>query len=111
MIEKPDHDGILINLDICDAILTKHLLQYRDAVTGKIQIVEPHAYGVTHEGNHAVWVWPLGEAGKASTVPEALVLIRLDGMRDVQMRNETFEVRRPGYRRANKHMQLIHSQL
>jgi hypothetical protein len=106
-----EHDGVIVNLDICDAILTKHLLQYRDAVTGKIQIVEPHAYGVMHDGNHAIWVWPLGDLGSAPIEPVELVLIRLDEMRDVQIRNEIFEGRRPDYKRANKYMRLIHSQL
>ena len=106
-----ENDGALINLVICDAILTKHLLQYRHAPTDKLRIVEPHAYGVMHDGTHAVWVWPVEAEGTAPSGPQALALVHLNEMRDVQMRTEIFEGHRPDYMRANRHMRLIHSQL
>ncbi len=104
-------DGILINTTICDTILTRHLLGYRIASTEVSRVVEPHAYGVTHDGRHTLWAWRLAGEGSDSNADSAWELVPTDEMRDVCVLAETFAGPRPHYRRGNKQMRLIHAQL
>jgi hypothetical protein len=92
-------DGVIINQDICDAILIHHLLGYRHESTGEKRVVEPHAYGVMHDGHHALLAWRVAENGTESNAPEGWELVHL------------FEGHRQGYRRGDSRMRLIHSQL
>jgi hypothetical protein len=100
-------DGFLINQRIFDAILMRHRLQFR---TGHIiYVVEPHAYGITHDRRQVLWAWQT--AGDDANVQAEWVLYQTDEMRDVQRLAETFEGPRPGYRRDNEFMREIHGQL
>jgi hypothetical protein len=104
-------NGVIINQEICDAILTRHLLGYRAAATGQRRVVEPHAYGVTHDGHHALLAWRVAENKTESTALEGWELVRLDEMRDVQRLVGTFEGHRQGYRRGDSRMRQIHAQV
>jgi len=65
---------------ICDAILIRHLLAYESISTGQTRIVEPHAYGVADDGQHALLSWRTraNELGKWE-------LVRVDKMRAVRI--------------------------
>ena len=105
------NDGVIINLNICDAILTHRLLSYRHKPTGEKRVVEPHTYGVLHDGHHVLLAWRVAENGTDSNAQEGWELVHLDEMRDVQLLVGIFEGHRQGYRRGDSRMRLIHSQL
>ena len=109
MTDKKTGDGVIVNQDIVDAIFTQHWMQFR--IGPMIRVVEPHAYGVTHDGHHVIWAWNLIVAGSDPNVKAGWERYRLDEMRDVQKLDEIFEGPRPDYTRANKTMRLTHAQL
>ncbi len=109
MSDGKKEDGVIVNHTIVDAIFTRHWLQFR--IGPKIFVVEPHAYGVTHDGHHELWAWNLIVAGSDPTVQAGWARYRSDEMRDVQVLSEKFEGPRPDYTRANTTMRTRHAQL
>ena len=59
---------------ICNAILMRQLLGYRLA-SNRIKIVEPHAYGIMHDGHHALWSWRLSGKGSDPSAVAAWELV------------------------------------
>ena len=53
-------DGSIVDQRIVNSSFTRHVLVYANAKTGEARVVEPHAYGVTTDGHHALlsWRWP-----------------------------------------------------
>ena len=89
-------DAITINSTICDAIRQHHWLQFR--IGARTYVVEPYAYGVMPEGDHALWAWHLLVVGHDdSQQKQRWVLRYLDEMQNLEMLPETFEGSRPGY--------------
>jgi len=85
-----------VNSTICDAIRRHRWLQLR--IGARTYVVEPHAYGVMPEGDHAQWAWhPLVVGHDDSQQNQRWVLRYLDEMRNLKMLPETFEGSRPGY--------------
>lgn len=109
MPDEKGGNGVIVNQDIVDAIFTRHWLQFR--IGPLIYVVEPHAYGVTHDGHHVLLAWHLLVGGNAPNALAGWGLHRLDEMRGVQMLVETFESTRQGYMRGDKRMRTIHAQL
>jgi hypothetical protein len=103
------NDGVIINHAICDAILTHQLLSF--SVGGERHVVEPHAYGVTPNGRHALLGWRVTESKTKPSVPEGWELVHLDEMRDVRVLTGIFDGHRPDYERGDKRLPRIHSQL
>lgn len=91
--------------EIFDAILTRHWLQFR--IGKAIHVVEPHAYGVMHDGHHALWAWNLLVAGP---VQSGWMQFRLNEMRHVQRLSTPFQGTRPDYKRPTT-MREIHKAL
>jgi len=106
-----------IHHTISEAIRTRHTLMY--SPRGEARIVEPPQYGVTRDGDHVLvsWRWEIeGTAGEPATEsgpnePGAWERVRLDEMHAVRMLDKAFETPRLGYRRGNKAMHRIHTEL
>jgi hypothetical protein len=71
---------------LCKAIITRNRMKYF-LVEGDnaarlhgagAQVVEPHAYGVTHDGSHAILSWRLEARGSGPIAEAGWELVRLD---------------------------------
>jgi hypothetical protein len=102
------NDGVIIVDDICNAILQRHLLQFR--VGRERMVVEPHQYGVS-EGKHLLLAWSLFSAGVGRVPKGGFELFQIEEMREVRKLSETFEHSRPGYGSARLPMNPVHAQL
>jgi hypothetical protein len=103
-----------VNQTIRHAILTRHYLSYTTP-EGSARVVEPHAYGITFEGDPALVCWRLASGpdatGKGPSEPEGWELVRLDEMRATQISKKSFKTARPGYRRGDTRLRSIFAQL
>lgn len=97
-----------VNLTIAAAISNRHLLQL--SYDGYMRIVEPHAYGVSSAQHEIMRVWQTG-GGSASNEPTGWKLLRVDEIRTLTTLPQTFAGPRPGYRRGDRDMAVIYSQL
>jgi hypothetical protein len=102
---------IRLNAIICDAVRSRHLLGYRIVSTQESRIVEPHAYGVMHDGRDCLWSWNPAARGIDPNAPGAWELAPLNEIADVCALTETFLAPRPSYKRANAQMRKIYCQL
>ena len=89
---------------ICDAIASRRLLMF--AYGDVMRVVEPHLFGVNSAGNDSLSAWL--RAGHSRVDPEGWWrTYLLDGMRDVQMLDETFDAPRAGYNPNDERMARI----
>jgi hypothetical protein len=95
-------------LDLTDAILTRHLVRLN--YDGYGRVVEPHAYGLTKDGQHILLAWQIS-GGSVHNEPVGWKMLRLDETRGLQVLGETFPGPRPDYKRGNRAMWQIYSQL
>ncbi|MBK8945395.1 MAG: hypothetical protein IPM32_09015 [Ignavibacteriae bacterium] len=96
-----------MNSLICDAIRNKKLLQYY--YNGGTRVVEPHCHGVTtaaNEGLRAFQVSGYSESGKLGWK-----MFDLGNANNITKLDETFDGPRPGYRKGDKGMSHIYSEL
>lgn len=98
-------DGILWSEEVFDAIHYRHRMKF--TAKGDLHLIEPHIYGISHEGHHVVWAWRLASQESDPSVQAGWVLYRTDEMRALQRINETFEGTRRDYTRANKDMREV----
>lgn len=98
--------GHITHHTICDAILIRHLLAYATTGTGETRTVEPHAFGITHDGHHALlsWRWKAKGTGEWE-------LVRLDEICAVRILSVTFDTPRRDYDRNDTRLRQIHAQL
>jgi hypothetical protein len=95
-------------LDLCDAILTRHLVRLN--YEGYQRTVEPHAVGDSSKGAKLLLAWQIA-GGSVHNEPVGWKMLSLDETRGIQVLAETFPGPRPDYRRGNKAMKRIDCQL
>jgi hypothetical protein len=89
---------------ICDAIASRRLLMF--AYGDVVRVVEPHLFGVNSAGHESLSAWL--RAGHSRADPEGWWrTYLLDGMRDVQLLDETFTGPREGYNPDDERMARI----
>src|SRR5579871_6875485 len=117
MVAETAMVGGRLNRTISDAISTRRVLAYATTV-GEGRVVEPHAYGITAGGEHALlsWRWETRGGGTEATETEPTKpgeweFVRLDEMRDVRTLDLSFETPQPGYRRGDRRLRTILAQL
>ena len=98
-----------MNTEICDAILTRHLLLVR--FDGFTRVVEPHAYGVTKDGHEVIRAWQVSGGATGNEKPVGWKLLQLNDMRALSVISELFEEPRPRYMRDDKAIHHIYAQL
>ena len=77
---------------------------------GFARVAEVHAYGQSSKGHDLMRVWQV-RGGSAHHEPVGWKLLRLDESRGVQLTVEAAQVPRPDYRRGDKDLSVIYSQL
>ena len=89
---------------ICEAIAARKLLMF--AYGDVVRVVEPHLFGVNGAGHEALTAWL--RAGLSRSDPDGWWrTYLLDGMRDVQLLDETFAGPREGYNPGDERMARI----
>ena len=89
---------------ICDAIASRRLLMF--AYGDAVRVVEPHLFGVNSAGHESLSAWL--RAGHSRSDPEGWWrTYLLDGMRDVQILDETFAGPRAGFNPDDERMTSI----
>ena len=89
---------------IIDAIARRRCIVLR--YDGFDRVVEPHAYGLTKEGNRVVRVWQV-RGGSVSNEQSGWKLLRTDEVRTAHSSLERAEAPRPGYKRGDAVMVRI----
>jgi hypothetical protein len=103
--------GTNVDPIIRNAVLSRRCITFFAIDDGGSRFAEPHAYGVTHDGEEAILLWLWEAEGTESTAPGAWALVRLAEMHDVQVLERTFETPRPGYRRGDRRLPHIHAEV
>lgn len=93
-----------MNQTIINAIEERLLLTFN--YKGKTRVVEPHTYGVQHNGNESLSAWQLsGGSG------QDFRLFMLDEMTAIEAQAEPFESERPAYQRGDQRYSNIFAEL
>ena len=86
--------------DLCRAIAERRLVMF--AYGGQVRVVEPHLLGRTTAEHDALSAWM--RPGWSRTDPDgAWRMFRLDGIAELQLLPETFDVPRPDFNRDDPH--------
>lgn len=93
---------------IIEAIQKKRCLSLNYG--GHDRMVEPHAYGITREGNEVMRIWQTAGGSRSGKLPPWR-LFRLDETSGIQLSDEIALMPRPDYRRGDKAMRVIYSQV
>jgi hypothetical protein len=104
------NDGPLIKHAMRRAIQDRRVLVY-STEEGVSHAIEPHAYGITYEDDEVLIGWRCEAKGNGPIAQGGWELVRLDEMRAVRALGPTFEAPRPGYRRGDKRLRVVHAQL
>lgn len=97
-----------MNFTVRTAIERQRLLTL--SYDGYTRVVEPHAYGITKEGDEVIRVWQV-DGGSVSGERSGWKLLRIDETYGIQAGTEEFQGARPGYKRGDKAMHHIYVQL
>ena len=93
-----------MNQTIINAIQERLLLTFN--YKGKTRVVEPHTYGVQHNGNESLSAWQLsGGSG------EDFRLYILSEMTAIVPQGEPFEDERPAYQKGDRRYSRIFAEL
>lgn len=93
---------------IRNAIANKQLLSF--TYDGYPRVVEPHAYGITTKDNEALRCYQVRGSDKDGNSTGWHMML-IDKMSGVTMLEETFASARSGYKRDDKGLSTIYSQL
>lgn len=90
------------------AILEKRLIQF--LYDGGPRTVEPHCLGITTAGNLAIRAFQVRGFSLSGGIPDWR-MFELAKMSQLQILNTSFSNPRPGYRRGDRGMEFIESEL
>ncbi len=96
-----------MNQKVIDAIKNQKLLEIE--YDGGTRIVEPHCYGETTKGNEGLRVFQVD--GYSSTGKMGWKMYDLGKADKIIILDDTFDSPRPGYKRGDKGMSDIYSEL
>jgi hypothetical protein len=97
-----------MNLLICEAISQMRLLDFY--YDNNHRIVEPHAYGINDKGHQVLRCFQVGGSSNSHKAPYWRLFLEND-MRELNITQQKFSSARPGYKRNDKNMVRIFSQL
>lgn len=96
------------NQDICDAIQNQNIIEF--TYDGLHRVVEPHCHGLTQTGNSALRGYQIGGQSTNGNLPNWR-MFKLTKASNIRVLTETFPGPRPGYKRGDKGMSYIYSEL
>jgi hypothetical protein len=96
-----------MNQEIIEAIENKKLIEFN--YDGESRIVEPHCYGLSTKGNEVVRAYQVN--GYSSSGNMGWKLYDLAKVDNINVLENTFEKSRSGYKRGDKAMDEIYSEL
>jgi hypothetical protein len=92
---------------ICDAIKAKNLIEF--FYDGGMRIVEPHCHGITTAGNEGLRAYQVD--GYSSSGKMGWKMFDLSKASSITMIDETFDTPTNGYRKGDRGMSQIYSEL
>lgn len=90
------------------AIRQHRLLRF--VYAGHARVVEPHTYGIDHQGNRTLCGYQVS-GGSASGKPQGWKFFRAARMQQITLLEQTFAAPRPEYRRDDRAFASILAQL
>jgi hypothetical protein len=97
-----------MNNDIIKAISKMKLIEFD--YDGEYRLVEPHAYGVSKKGNELLRGYQTEGGTKNGVVPDWR-LFSVNKIENLNVKNESFECEREGYKRGDSVLNEIFAEL
>lgn len=96
-----------MNSLIIEAIENKNVIQFY--YENELRVVEPHCHGITTAGNEGLRAFQID--GYSSSGKMGWKMYDLGKAKNIEILEDTFQNHRPGYKRGDKGMDKIFSEL